>query len=115
MVGSPITDVSSASGAAGVGTTLASLIIQMLTTLLVTFYLVADGPPKKLLTGFGGFNHDHGAHSLVLGPDHKWWMSHGDTGFDGLPIPAVDGPGAIEMRMMERAPAFDGKFVASKG
>lgn len=44
--------------------------------------LKADGPPKKLLTGFGGRNHDHGAHSLVLGPDHKWWMSQGDEGFD---------------------------------
>jgi putative membrane-bound dehydrogenase-like protein len=44
--------------------------------------LKADGPPQKLLTGFGGFNHDHGAHSLVLGPDHKWWMSHGDQGFN---------------------------------
>lgn len=44
--------------------------------------LRADGPPTKLLTGFGGYNHDHGAHSLVLGPDHKWWMSHGDGGFD---------------------------------
>ena len=44
--------------------------------------LHADGPPQKLLTGFGGYNHDHGAHSLVLGPDHKWWMSHGDRGFD---------------------------------
>jgi putative membrane-bound dehydrogenase-like protein len=44
--------------------------------------LVADGPPTKLLTGFGGHNHDHGAHSLVLGPDHKWRMSHGDGGFD---------------------------------
>jgi putative membrane-bound dehydrogenase-like protein len=44
--------------------------------------LKADGPPKKLLTGFGGRNHDHGAHSLVLGPDHKWWMAHGDEGFD---------------------------------
>ncbi len=44
--------------------------------------LRADGPPKKLLTGFGGHNHDHGAHSLVLGPDHKWWMSHGDAGFN---------------------------------
>ena len=43
--------------------------------------LVADGPPTKLLSGFGGENHDHGAHSLVLGPDHKWWMSHGDTGY----------------------------------
>jgi putative membrane-bound dehydrogenase-like protein len=44
--------------------------------------LKADGPPKKLLSGFGGVNHDHGAHSVVLGPDHKWWMSHGDAGFD---------------------------------
>lgn len=44
--------------------------------------LKADGPPQKLLTGFGGFNHDHSAHSLVLGPDHKWWMAHGDHGFD---------------------------------
>jgi putative membrane-bound dehydrogenase-like protein len=44
--------------------------------------LKADGPPRKLLTGFGGQNHDHGAHSLTLGPDHKWWMSHGDAGFD---------------------------------
>ncbi len=44
--------------------------------------LRADGPPTKLLTGFGKINHDHGAHSLVLGPDHKWWMAHGDTGVD---------------------------------
>ncbi len=53
--------------------------------------LRADGPPTKLLTGFGGFNHDHGAHSLVLGPDHKWWMSHGDGGFD---VTGPDGSGA---------------------
>jgi putative membrane-bound dehydrogenase-like protein len=44
--------------------------------------LKADGPPTKLLTGFGTRNHDHTAHSLVLGPDHKWWMAHGDTGVD---------------------------------
>ncbi|MBL9091355.1 MAG: c-type cytochrome [Planctomycetaceae bacterium] len=50
--------------------------------------LKADGPPKKLLTGFGGKNHDHGAHSLVLGPDHKWWMAHGDAGYD---VTGVDG------------------------
>ncbi len=36
---------------------------------------VADGPPTKLLTGSGGYNHDHGAHSIVPGPEHKWWMS----------------------------------------
>lgn len=56
--------------------------------------LKTDGPPKKLLTGFGGFNHDHGAHSLVLGPDHKWYMSHGDQGFD---VTGVDGS-AIKYR-----------------
>ncbi|MCE9606623.1 MAG: c-type cytochrome [Planctomycetia bacterium] len=50
--------------------------------------LKADGPPKKVLTGFGGLNHDHGAHSLVLGPDHKWWMAHGDTGYN---VTGVDG------------------------
>ena len=44
--------------------------------------LKADGPAKKLITGFGGQNHDHGAHSLVVGPDHKWWMAHGDAGYD---------------------------------
>ena len=54
--------------------------------------LKADGPPKKLLTGFGGYNHDHGAHSLVLGPDHKWWMSHGDGGFD---LKGTDGSHAV--------------------
>ena len=50
--------------------------------------LKADGPPKKVLTGFGGQNHDHGAHSLVLGPDHKWWMAHGDAGYN---VTGVDG------------------------
>jgi len=50
--------------------------------------LKADGPPKKILTGFGGNNHDHGAHSLVLGPDHKWWMAHGDSGYN---VTGVDG------------------------
>ena len=54
--------------------------------------LKADGPPVKLLSGFKGHNHDHGAHSLVLGPDHKWWMSHGDAGFD---VTGTDG-GKIE-------------------
>ncbi len=48
----------------------------------------ADGEPTKLLTGSNGKNHDHGAHSIVLGPDHKWWMSHGDPGFN---ITGTDG------------------------
>lgn len=44
--------------------------------------LKPDGPRKTLLTGFGGANHDHGVHSQVFGPDHKLYMTNGDTGFD---------------------------------
>lgn len=44
--------------------------------------LKPDGPRQTLLTGFGGFNHDHGVHSQVFGPDHKLYMTNGDTGFD---------------------------------
>lgn len=43
--------------------------------------LKADGPPVKILKGFSNANHDHTAHSMVIGPDHKWYMAHGDTGF----------------------------------
>lgn len=44
--------------------------------------LVPDGPRKVLLTGFGGANHDHGVHSQVFGPDHKLYMTNGDTGYN---------------------------------
>ena len=44
--------------------------------------LRADGPPRPLLRGFHGRNHDHGVHGLVLGPDHKLYMTVGDKGFD---------------------------------
>jgi putative membrane-bound dehydrogenase-like protein len=44
--------------------------------------LKADGPPEKILTGFSTQNHDHTAHSIMIGPDHKWYMAHGDTGFN---------------------------------
>jgi putative membrane-bound dehydrogenase-like protein len=44
----------------------------------------ADGPPTKLLTGFGGFDHDHGVHGVLIGPDLKLYFSVGDTGVHGL-------------------------------
>jgi putative membrane-bound dehydrogenase-like protein len=44
--------------------------------------LIPDGPRKVLLTGFGGKNHDHGVHSQVFGPDHKLYMTNGDTGYN---------------------------------
>jgi putative membrane-bound dehydrogenase-like protein len=44
--------------------------------------LAPDGPRQVLLTGFGGKNHDHGTHSQVFGPDHKLYMTNGDSGYD---------------------------------
>src|SRR5437773_7885293 len=39
----------------------------------------ADGPPTKLLTGFRGIDHDHGVHSILIGPDLKLYFTVGDA------------------------------------
>ncbi len=41
-----------------------------------------DVPDKKeiFLTGFGGFDHDHSLHSLVVGPDGKYYFNTGNAG-----------------------------------
>src|SRR5262245_48315402 len=44
----------------------------------------ADGPPKILLTGFNGHDHDHGVHGISIGPDNKLYFSVGDTGVKDL-------------------------------
>ncbi|MCS6851166.1 MAG: HEAT repeat domain-containing protein, partial [Gemmataceae bacterium] len=44
----------------------------------------ADGPPTKLLSGFKGFDHDHGLHGVSIGPDGKLYFSVGDQGVAGL-------------------------------
>lgn len=44
--------------------------------------LKPDGPRQTLLTGFGGQNHDHGVHSQRFGPDHKLYMTQGDSGYN---------------------------------
>ncbi len=44
----------------------------------------ADGPPKKLLTGFSGFDHDHGVHGILIGPDKKLYFTVGDQGVKDL-------------------------------
>src|SRR5437868_5505860 len=44
----------------------------------------ADGPPRKLLTGFRGVDHDHGVHGIFIGPDNKLYFSVGDQGVQGL-------------------------------
>lgn len=51
----------------------------------------ADGPPTKFLTGFDGFDHDHGVHGINIGPDGKLYFTVGDSGVKGLQ--ASDGKG----------------------
>lgn len=53
--------------------------------------LKADGPPKKFLTGFLGFDHDHGVHGINIGPDGKLYFTVGDAGVQNLQ--SADGKG----------------------
>ncbi|MDH5398804.1 MAG: dehydrogenase, partial [Cyclobacteriaceae bacterium] len=41
-----------------------------------------DVPDKRevFLTGFGGYDHDHSLHSVVTGPDGRWYFSPGNAG-----------------------------------
>ncbi len=41
-----------------------------------------DIPDKKevFLTGFGGYDHDHSLHSVIAGPDGKWYFNTGNAG-----------------------------------
>jgi putative membrane-bound dehydrogenase-like protein len=74
----------------------------------------AKGPPKVVLTGFTGVDHDHGVHGGIFGPDGRFYFNCGNSGFDkiikdadGKPI--VDstgseiGKGATRFRGKERA------------
>src|SRR5262249_18919138 len=53
----------------------------------------ADGPPRKFLSGFRGFDHDHGVHGINIGPDGKLYFTVGDAGVDGLK--SSDGKGRV--------------------
>ena len=44
------------------------------------------GPPEILFDGFGGVNSDHGLHSLVAGPDGRFYFNAGNSGCDGARI-----------------------------
>ena len=41
-----------------------------------------DRPDRKevLLTGFGGYDHDHSLHALLAGPDGRWYFNVGNAG-----------------------------------
>jgi len=49
------------------------------------------GPPEVLFDGFGGVNSDHGLHSIMLGPDGRFYFNAGNSGCDGSRI--VNGKG----------------------
>ncbi|MFM7103863.1 MAG: PVC-type heme-binding CxxCH protein, partial [Verrucomicrobiota bacterium] len=54
--------------------------------------LRADGPPRRLFTGIGGVDHDHGAHAFLFGPDGKLYFNVGN---DGRQLKKADGSGWV--------------------
>ncbi len=54
--------------------------------------LKADGPPKVLLTGFRGIDHDHGVHGINIGPDNRLYFTVGDEGVRQLKSANGQGP-----------------------
>ena len=68
----------------------------------------ADGPPKKFLTGFGGFDHDHGVHGINIGPDGKLYFTVGDAGREGPAIERRQGPQVVTATTPTAGPAPSG-------
>ncbi|MFM8360883.1 MAG: dehydrogenase, partial [Verrucomicrobiota bacterium] len=54
--------------------------------------LRADGPPRRLFTGIGWVDHDHGAHAFLFGPDGKLYFNVGN---DGRQLKKADGSGWV--------------------
>jgi putative membrane-bound dehydrogenase-like protein len=58
------------------------------------------GPPEVLFDGFTGVNHDHGLHSIMFGPDGRFYFNSGNDGVNGAQIknakgePIVDSTGS---------------------
>jgi len=44
------------------------------------------GPPEVLFDGFGGINSDHGLHSLMFGPDGRFYFNAGNSGCEAARI-----------------------------
>ncbi|MCU0449614.1 MAG: HEAT repeat domain-containing protein [Bernardetiaceae bacterium] len=59
------------------------VIVSCSPNLLIYTDLDGDDRPdkkEKLLTGFGGLDHDHALHSVVAGPDGRWYFNTGNAG-----------------------------------
>jgi putative membrane-bound dehydrogenase-like protein len=44
------------------------------------------GPPEVLFEGFTGVNHDHGLHSMMFGPDGRFYFNAGNDGCNGMQL-----------------------------
>jgi putative membrane-bound dehydrogenase-like protein len=44
------------------------------------------GPPEVLFDGFSGVNHDHGLHSIMFGPDGRFYFNAGNEGCNSLQL-----------------------------
>jgi len=63
----------------GAGTGMGELLRRFWLPVLLSEELPeADGPPKKLLAGFRGIDHDHGVHGINIGPDGKLYAAIGE-------------------------------------
>ncbi len=59
------------------------VIVSCAPNLIIYTDLDGDDKPDKrevFLTGFGGFDHDHSLHSLVTGPDGRYYFNTGNAG-----------------------------------
>lgn len=60
---------------------------------------------ETLLTGFGGFDHDHGLHVVTFGHDGRLYFNIGDRTFD------VTGPGGERVVSSEQGPYMAGAVL----
>ncbi len=56
----------------------------------------AVGTPEVLFDGFGGVNHDHGLHSIMFGPDGRFYFNGGNDGCRGAEIKNGKGEPVID-------------------
>lgn len=54
------------------------------------------GTPEVLFDGFGGVNHDHGLHSIMFGPDGRFYFNAGNDGARGAEIKNGQGQPVVD-------------------
>jgi putative membrane-bound dehydrogenase-like protein len=55
-----------------------------------------EGPPEVLFDGFTGVNHDHGLHSIMFGPDGRFYFNSGNDGVNGAVVKNSKGEAIID-------------------